>query len=158
FPNTSLHHKPVISLVKHPIFLMKSLPRVRSRWFALALVIGLPIASSTAQSTSKVLATTDAPVVIRSVRVVPGPAVEILSSRPLVPVISKLENPPRLVIDLPNADVAGDLPSVDLSSADLSGADSAAKSAAAVEGNGTSLRSQEIRRVRVSKYQNAPPV
>lgn len=147
FPGTSLHNKPVVSLIKHPTFLMKSLPRVRSRWFALALVIGLLIASSTAQSTSKLLATTDAPVVVRSVRVVPGPAVEILSSRPLVPIISKLENPPRLVIDLPNADVPADLPNVDLSSPD-----SAAKSSE------TGLPSQEIRRVRVSKYQNAPPV
>src|ERR1700721_279701 len=103
---------------------MKSLPRVRSRWFALALVIGLPIASSTAQSTSKLLATTDAPVVVRSVRVVAGPAVEILSTRPLVPVISKLENPPRLVIDLPNADVAADLPNVNLANIDLSSLDS----------------------------------
>ena len=152
FPNTSLHHKPVISLVKHPIFLMKSLPRVRSRWFALALVIGLPIALSTAQSNSKLLATTDAPVVVRSVRVVPGPAVEILSSRPLIPVISKLENPPRLVIDLPNADFPADLPNVDLSSVNLSSVDSAANSSA----NG--LPSQVIRRVRVSKYQNVPPV
>jgi len=131
---------------------MKSLPRVRSRWFALALVIGLPIALSTAQSNSKLLATTDAPVVVRSVRVVPGPAVEILSSRPLIPVISKLENPPRLVIDLPNADFPADLPNVDLSSVNLSSVDSAANSSA----NG--LPGQEIRRVRVSKYQNTPPV
>ncbi len=131
---------------------MKSLPRVRSRWFALALVIGFPIASSTAQSPSKLLGTTDAPVVVRSVRVLPGPAVEILSSRPLVPIISKLENPPRLVIDLPNADVPPDLPNVNLSNMDLSSLDSAAKSSE------TGLPSQEIRRVRVSKYQNAPPV
>ena len=101
---------------------MKFLPRVRSRSFVLALIANLLVAASTAQSTSKLLATTDTPIVVRSVRVVPGPAVEILSSRPLVPVIRKLENPPRLVIDLPNADVAGDLPNVDLSSADLSGA------------------------------------
>src|SRR5580704_13706214 len=62
------------------------------------------IASGTAQQL-KLLATTDAPVLVRSVRVLPGPAVEILSSRPLVPVISNLDNPPRLVIDLPNADL-----------------------------------------------------
>ena len=88
---------------------------------------------------------------MRSVRVVPGPAVEILSSRPLVPVIRKLENPPRLVIDLPNADVAADLSNIDLSSAD-----SAATSDAA--GKQRSLPSHEIRRVRVSKYQNTPPM
>src|ERR1700733_4505322 len=126
---------------------MKSLPRIRSRFFAFALVIGLLMASGAAQSTSKLLGTTDAPVVVRSVRVVPGPVVEILSSRPLVPVIRSLENPPRLVIDLPNADVPPDLPNVDLSSADLES-----------KSNGIRLPSQEIRRVRVSNYQNTPPV
>ena len=86
---------------------------------------------------SKLLATTDAPVFVRSVRVLPGPAVEILSSRPLVPAISTLDNPPRLVIDLPNADVPANL-----------------------SGNNTRIDSpaQEIRRVRVNQYQNAPPV
>jgi hypothetical protein len=115
--------------------------------FATTLVGGLLIASSAAQSTSKLLGTTDAPVVVRSVRVVPGPAVEILSSRPLIPVIRSLENPPRLVIDLPNADVPSDSPNVDLSNA---------ASKAGI--NGVGLLSDEIRRVRVSKYQNAPPV
>jgi hypothetical protein len=32
-----------------------------------------------------------------------GPAVEVLSTRPLVPDIQVIDNPPRLVIDLPNA-------------------------------------------------------
>jgi hypothetical protein len=44
--------------------------------------------------------------VIKSFRVVQeknGPAVEILSTKPLVPSIQALDNPPRLVIDLPNA-------------------------------------------------------
>jgi len=130
---------------------MKSLPRVRSPFVALSLLIGLLIASGRAQSTPKLLATTDAPVVVRSVRVLPGfagPAVEILSSRPLVPVISKLDNPPRLVIDLPNADLTNpgrqnaDLPNALLSES-IQGSD---------------LTSQEIRRVRVSQYQNAPPI
>ena len=82
---------------------MKFLLRVRRPLVGLFLLTGLLIASGTAQQ-MKLLATTDAPVLVRSVRVLPGPAVEILSSRPLVPVISKLDNPPRLVIDLPNAD------------------------------------------------------
>ena len=116
---------------------MKFQPCVRSALVALALLTGLLIASSVAQSTPKLLATTDTPIFVRSVRVLPGPAVEILSSRPLVPAISTLDNPPRLVIDLPNADVPANL-----------------------SGNNTRIDSpaQEIRRVRVNQYQNAPPV
>jgi hypothetical protein len=96
------------------------------------------IASGAAQSTPKLLATTDAPALVRSVRVLPGPALEILSNRPLVPIISNLDNPPRIVIDLPHAD----LPNA-LSSGSSNRIDST---------------SEEIRRVRVSQYQNAPPV
>jgi hypothetical protein len=120
---------------------MNSLPRVRSQLFALALLAGLLSAFGNAQSTPQLLATTDAPVVVRSVRVLSGPtgpAVEILSSRPLVPAISTLDNPPRLVIDLPNAD----LPSAFLSASK----------------NRIDFSSPEIRRVRVSQYQSAPPV
>ena len=116
---------------------MKFQPCVRSALVALALLTGLLIASGGAQSTPKLLATTDTPIFVRSVRVLPGPAVEILSSRPLVPAISTLDNPPRLVIDLPNADVPANL-----------------------SGNNTRIDSpaQEIRRIRVNQYQNAPPV
>jgi len=48
-------------------------------------------------------------VVVRAVRVLPaidGPALEILSTRPLTPAIQKIENPPRLVIDLPGANLS----------------------------------------------------
>jgi len=122
---------------------MKLLPRVRGPFLALSLLTGVLIASSPAQSTPKLLATTDAPVVVRSVRLLPGPAVEILSNRPLVPTISKLDNPPRLVIDLQNAD----LPNADSANALLPG-----------NNNSSDVSSQPIRRIRVSQFQNAPPV
>jgi hypothetical protein len=117
---------------------MKSQPSVRSSLVALLLPTTLLMASGMAQSQPKLLATTDAAVLVRSVRVLPGPAVEILSSRPLVPVISNLDNPPRLVIDLPDADVPTAL---------LSGGK-----------NRIDSSSQEIRRVRINQFQNAPPV
>jgi len=130
---------------------MKSLPRVRSLLVALSLLTGLLTASGTAQSAPKLLATTDAPVVVRSVRVLPGPAVEILSSQPIVPAISVLDNPPRLVIDLPNAD----LPNADRANADSPNGDLAKGD---LNYNRSDASSQEIRRVRVSQYQKAPPV
>jgi len=127
---------------------MKSLPRVRSPLVALSLLTGLLTASGTAQSAPKLLATTDAPVVVRTVRVLPGPAVEIMSSHPLVPAISTLDNPPRLVIDLPNAALSNtDLPNADAANTLLSG-----------NSSGGDVSSQGIRRVRVSQYQKAPPV
>jgi hypothetical protein len=120
---------------------MKSLPRVRSQLCAFSALVGLLFARSGAQSTPKLLATTDAPVIVRSVRVLAGPtgpAVEILSNRPLVPTVSKLDNPPRLVIDLPKANLANAL---------LSGSK-----------NRIDFSSPEVRGVRVSQYQNAPPI
>jgi AMIN domain len=44
------------------------------------------------------------PALIRSIRIVPtkdGPAVEIITTRPLTPEITTLDNPERIVIDLP---------------------------------------------------------
>ena len=117
---------------------MKSQPCVRNSPAALLLLTALLIASAAAQSQPKLLATTGAPAFVRSVRILPGPAVEILSNRPLVPVISSLDNPPRLVIDLPDADVPNGL---------LSGGK-----------NRIDSPSQEIRRVRINQYQNTPPV
>lgn len=58
-----------------------------------------PDAATTASAASKVAA-------IKSFRIVQekdGPAVEILSTRPLVPAIQLINDPTRLVIDLPNA-------------------------------------------------------
>ncbi len=73
--------------------------------------------------------------VIRSVRVVPdpdGPAVEIVTTRPLNPNITLLENPERLVIDLTQAILP----------------------AAKVIG----FRNEEVTGVRVNQFQNAPPI
>jgi len=151
----------MVSFIKHLIFIaMKFLPSVRSLLVAPLLLSGFLIGSSRAQSTPKLVATTDAPVVVRSVRVVSGsagPAVEILSSHPLVPVITMLDNPSRLVIDLPNTDLPNtDLPNTDLPNADLP---NAGIPGALPSGNQrTDSPAQEIRRIRVSQYQNAPPV
>ena len=115
---------------------MKPLPHARHQLVALSLLAGLLTASGAAQSAPQLLATTEGPAVVRSVRVLPGqsgPAVEILSSRPLVPAISKVDNPPRLVIDLPNALLAGVKKRIDYASEEISG-------------------------VRVNQYQNTPPV
>jgi hypothetical protein len=122
----------------------------------LLLLSAVLIASGWAQSTPTLLATTDPPVVVRSVRVVSGyagPAVEILSSSPLVPVISTLDHPSRLVIDLLNADLLN----AGVVNADLF---NATAPSALLSGNNdrTDVPGGEIQRIRVSKYQNSPPV
>lgn len=107
-----------------------------SRFIAFSLFASLLTASGGAQSTPRLLATTDAPAVVRSVRVLPGltgPDVEILSSRPLVPAISRIDDPPRLVIDLSNALLSGNKKRIDFASDEISG-------------------------VRVNQYRNSPPV
>ncbi|HEX8816418.1 MAG TPA: AMIN domain-containing protein [Terriglobales bacterium] len=74
--------------------------------------------------------------VVRSVKVIPesdGATVEILASQPISPSISKIQNPERLVIDLPNSVLSG-------------------------IGKRVDFRSDQINGVRVSQFQNAPPV
>jgi hypothetical protein len=96
----------------------------------------LLITAAAAQSSPKLLASSEAPAVVRSVQPLVeanGPVVEVISSRPLVPDIGKLENPPRLVIDLPNARLGGRERRLD-------------------------LRGSEINGVRVSQFQQDPPV
>ncbi len=87
----------------------------RGDWFHsawTALLFGLLICSvgsglaQTAPQTSSQPAASSPYSSIKSFRIVQekdGPAVEILSSKPLIPAIQALSNPARLVIDLPNA-------------------------------------------------------
>jgi len=75
-----------------PYFLV---PALLVAWFpGLAQSVPVPTQPSTA---------------VRAVRVLPtaeGPAFEIISTSPLTPAIQEIENPPRLVIDLPGASLA----------------------------------------------------
>jgi hypothetical protein len=92
--------------------------------------------AAAAQSPPKLLASTESPAVVRSIQPLAGgsgPVIEIISSRPLVPAISKLENPPRLVIDLPNARLNGHEKRLE-------------------------LRGGEINGVRLNQYQENPPI
>lgn len=74
---------------------------------ALLLLGIIPVPVSPAQANGQALGgSNQSNILIRSIRVIPeyeGCALEIISDRPLVPAIGKLENPARIVIDLPNA-------------------------------------------------------
>ena len=75
------------------------MPRVRFRSISSAALTALCVLAAAAQNFGP-------PRVIQSVRIVHergAPAIEILSSGPLIPDIMTLELPPRLVIDLPNS-------------------------------------------------------
>jgi AMIN domain len=79
--------------------------------------------------------------ILLKVRVVPdknGPAVEILSTRPLAPDVQKLDGPPRLVIDLPNTNNSLQQKKVDFQLGAIS--------------------SDPVRGVRIDQFQNSPPV
>src|SRR5271166_6372942 len=90
-----------------------------------------------AQSRPQLLASTENPiVVVRAVRTLSqpdGPVIEVIADRPLVPVITKLENPARLVVDLPNAR----FPEVK---------------------KRVAFRSSEIQGVRVNQFRESPPI
>jgi AMIN domain len=105
---------------------MKLLPCICRKFVALALVTVLVPAFGAAQS--KHTAPTAVPgqpepAIISKVKLtlVDGaPAVEITSDHPIVPNITKLEDPLRLVIDLPNANMAAKQKEVDVKSDDIS--------------------------------------
>jgi hypothetical protein len=84
---------------------MKQLLRTRNRLAAIGLLLAFSLIPAEAQS-PPASAPQEAPVaIVHSVLPLSapdGPAIEILSSRPIVPTIRKAENPPRIVIDLPN--------------------------------------------------------
>jgi hypothetical protein len=92
--------------------------------------------AAAAQSNPRLLASSETPAEVRSVQPLAeanGPVVEIISSRPLVPAIRLLENPPRLVIDLPNARLDSSKKRLD-------------------------FRGSEINGVRLNQFQQNPPV
>lgn len=101
-------------------------------------VIGalLLVPMAAAQSSPRLVASSQSPAIVHSVQALAepsGPVVEVISSRPLVPTISKLENPQRLVIDLPNARLGGNQKRLD-------------------------FRGSEINGVRLNQFQQDPPV
>jgi hypothetical protein len=102
----------------------------------LPFIGALLLTSAAAQSSPRLVAGSQSPAIVHSVQALAepnGPVVEVISSRPLVPAISKLENPPRLVIDLPNARLDGNKKRLD-------------------------FRGSEINGVRLNQFQQDPPV
>jgi hypothetical protein len=105
---------------------MKSLPRIRRKLTVLGLVAVLVSAFASAQSKRAALAAAanqEEPSIISKVKLtlVDGaPAVEITSDHPIIPTITKLEDPLRLVVDLPNARMVAKENQVDVKSADIS--------------------------------------
>lgn len=109
---------------------------LRTRVLATALsLLCIFYCCAAAQSTPQLLATTDV-ATVRSVQMIQspdGPVLDVLASRPVVPTIHKLENPPRLVVDLPNTLVPADKRRVD-------------------------FHNDQVKGVRINQYQSAPPV
>jgi hypothetical protein len=81
------------------------LPRIRLQLAAFPLLAILAVAQSGSHSSFPAMDEAQAPpALVRSVRILPGkdgPAVEIITTRPLTPEITTLDDPDRVVIDLP---------------------------------------------------------
>jgi hypothetical protein len=112
------------------------LPRSALQTAVILLVTTLsPAGRALAQSGFPALDEAEAPpALVRSVEVVAtpeGPALEIIATRPLVPQITKLAAPPRLVIDLPKAYLSSR--------------------------QKVTFRDAEVNRIRVDQFQKKPP-
>lgn len=111
--------------------------RIGPQLVLLCFVVGaLVSASAAAQTTPQSTGSQATLVTIRSVKVIPGkdgPVLEILSDRPVSPVITKLEGPLRLVIDLPKASMPVNRKRID-------------------------FRNEEIGGIRLNQFQNEPPI
>jgi len=102
---------------------MKFLPGNR-KLVALALVTILvpAFAGALSKRAAKSLAGQPEPAVVSKVKVIlenGAPSIEITSSYPMIPTITKLEDPLRLVIDLPNANMAAKEKQIDVKSDDI---------------------------------------
>src|SRR5580700_210191 len=120
---------------------MNSLPsfgvRFRASCLAMPLLWLLPSAAQSSPSSSSNPSSAEkSPAVVQALGVVvgkDGPSLEIITTGSLIPAIQKLENPLRLVIDLPNATVVMKRKYVD-------------------------FRSLEIAAIRINQFENSPPV
>jgi len=111
---------------------VKPLARIGSVLVLLVALAWVPGARAQATAPSS-----QAPIIlVRSVRVLPdrrGPAIEIISTAPITPILKRLDSPSRLVVDLPNAKLTSGRKRID-------------------------FRNEQINGVRVDQYQDKPPV
>jgi hypothetical protein len=113
------------------------LSRIGPQLVLFCCVVGALIpASAPAQSPPQPTDSRATLITIRSVKVIPGkdgPVLEIVSDRPLSPVITKLEGPLRLVIDLPKASMPVNRKQID-------------------------FRNEEVSGIRLNQFQSDPPI
>ncbi|MCU1299500.1 MAG: hypothetical protein JWO91_3778 [Acidobacteriaceae bacterium] len=116
---------------------MNFLPSFGMRFRASCLAMPLIcVLSAGAQSGPLSASAVKSPAVVQAVGVIAGkdgPALEIITTNPLIPAVQKLDNPLRLVIDLPDSTVVMKKKYVD-------------------------FRSLEVAGIRVHQFQNSPPI